>query len=295
MSPEQVAGGDDVDHRSDVYSLGCMLYEMLAGEPPWSAPTLIAVLARQVTEPVPSVTRLRPDVPSSLEQALRLAMAKDPGERFESATAFARALTAAESRPVAPRKPPERTVIVLPFVNRSGSEDNEYFSDGLTEEVISDLTGLPELRVISRNSAMALKGTAKDTATLARELGVTHMVTGSVRRAGDALRVTAELVEARSDTPLWSEKFSGTMQDVFGIQEEISRRIVSALHVKLGDTGETQLAARPIDDVVAYDCTCGRAGSCTCGRRRPSAARSSSWIRPRRSWGSLLCCSPPPG
>ena len=254
MSPEQVAGSDDVDHRSDIYSLGCTLYEMLAGEPPYAAPTLIAVLARQVTEPVPSVTRLRPDVPASLERALRLALARDPGERFASATAFAQALIAAESRPVAPRQPQERTVIVLPFANRSGSEDNEYFSDGLTEEVISDLSGLPELRVISRNSAMALKGTTKGTATLARELGVTHLVTGSVRRAGDALRVTAELVEARSDTPLWSEKFSGTVEDVFGIQEEISRQIVSALHVTLGDAAETQVAARPIDDVVAYDC-----------------------------------------
>lgn len=254
MSPEQATGSDEVDHRSDIYSLGCVLFEMLAGEPPYAAPTLIAMLARQITEPVPSVTRFRPDTPASLERALRLALARNPGQRFESATAFARALVVAEDRPTAPRKPRERTVLVLPFANRSGSGDNEYFSDGLTEEVISDLTGLPELRVISRNSAMALKGTTKDTATLARELGLTHLVTGSVRRAGDALRVTAELVEARSDTPLWSEKFSGTMEDVFGIQEEISRQIVSALHLKLSDTEETQVGARPIDDVVAYDC-----------------------------------------
>lgn len=100
---------------------------------------------------------------------------------------------------------------------------------------------------------MALKGTAKDTPTLARELGVSHLVTGSVRRAGDALHVTAELVEAKTDSPIWSEKYSGTADDVFAIQEEISRKIVSALEIKLTDTEERRVAARPIDDAVAYD------------------------------------------
>ena len=254
MSPEQAAGNDDVDHRADIYSLACMVYEMLAGEPPYAAPTLIAMLAKQVTEPVPSVSRLRPNVPSSLERALRLALEKEPSARFDSASAFAKALVAAEGGPVAKAGQQERTVVVLPFVNRSGSEDNEYFSDGLTEEVISDLTGLSDLRVISRHSAMVLKGTRKDTATLVRELGVTHLVTGSVRRAGAALRVTAELVEARTDTPLWSEKFTGTVEDVFGIQEEISKQIVSALEMSLSDHEERKVAERPIDDVVAYDC-----------------------------------------
>jgi adenylate cyclase len=113
--------------------------------------------------------------------------------------------------------------VVLPFVNRSADADNEYFSDGLTDEVITDLARVSALRVISRNSAMALKGTTKNTAALARELGVTHLVTGTVRRAGQSLRITAELVDARTDTPVWSEKFSGSMEDVFGIQEDISR------------------------------------------------------------------------
>ena len=107
---------------------------------------------------------------------------------------------------------------------------------------------------ISRNSAMALKGSTKDSRALARELGVSHLVTGSVRRSGDALRVTAELVEATLDAPIWSEKFSGTVEDVFGIQEEISRRIVAALEVKLTDREALQVAERPIDDAVAYDC-----------------------------------------
>jgi adenylate cyclase len=149
---------------------------------------------------------------------------------------------------------PGPSVVVLPFVNRSADPDNEYFSDGLTEEVISDLSRIAALRVISRNSAMALKGTARNTPTLARELGVTHLVTGSVRRAGHSLRVTAELVEATTDAPIWSEKYSGTVEDVFGIQEEIARKIVSALELKLTDSEKRQVAERPIENVVAYDC-----------------------------------------
>jgi adenylate cyclase len=145
-------------------------------------------------------------------------------------------------------------VVVLPFVNRSPDSGNEYFSDGLTEEIITDLSRIDALRVISRNSSMALKGAGGDTRSIAKQLGVTHVVSGSVRRAGDALRVTAELIEASSDAPLWSEKYSGTVADVFGIQEEIALKIVSALKIKLTDSGEQRAVSRPIDNVVAYDC-----------------------------------------
>jgi TolB-like protein len=142
---------------------------------------------------------------------------------------------------------------VLPFENMSPDPDNEYFADGLTEEIIGDLAGIHGLRVISRNSALALKGTVKSTPTLAQELGVSHVVTGSVRRAGNALRVMAQLVEARSDAPVWNGKYSGTVEDVFGIQEEIARKIVAALEVKLSETEKRQIAQRPTDDVVAFD------------------------------------------
>ena len=143
--------------------------------------------------------------------------------------------------------------MVLPFVNRSADPDNEYFSDGLTDEVITDLSRVSALRVISRNSAMTLKGTTKSTAALARELGVTHLVTGTVRRAGPSLRITAELVDARTDTPIWSEKFSGSMDDVFGIQEDISRQIVAALKVRLTPSEDRGVRERPFDNPVAYD------------------------------------------
>ncbi len=250
MSPEQVAGERQLDARSDVYSLACVTYEMLAGDPPFVASSAQAVMAKHVTDPAPPITTTRPSVSPAIAYALTKALHKTAADRYETAGAFVTALTT-ESGTV---ERAVKSVVVLPFLNRSADPNNEYFSDGLTEEVISDLTSLSGLRVISRNSAMALKGTTKDAATLARELGVTHLVTGSVRRAGDALRVTAELVEARTDTLLWSDKFSGTLEDVFGIQEEISRKIVSALHVKLTEAEGQQVARRPIDDVVAYDC-----------------------------------------
>jgi serine/threonine-protein kinase len=266
MSPEQASGAGDVDARSDVYSLACMLFEMLTGAPPFVGKTIFQVLAKQASEAAPSVRAARPEVPVRVEIALSRALARDPGQRFATAAAFAAALTAgtneaatiaapSSSSASSPATSPgaRKSVVVLPFVNRSADPDNEYFSDGLTDEVISDLARVTALRVISRNSAMALKGRNLDTPTIARELGVTHLVTGTVRRAGPALRVTAELVDAGTDAPIWSEKFSGTMDDVFGIQEEISRQIVAALKLQLSTAEERRLASRPLDDPLAYD------------------------------------------
>jgi serine/threonine protein kinase/tetratricopeptide (TPR) repeat protein len=253
MSPEQVAGDGEVDPRADIYSLGCVLFEMLSGEPPFGRGSSMSVLARQLSGPTPSVRASRPEVPTDLEQALATALAREPADRFESISAFAGALSA-NTVQTAAAVAAGKTVLVLPFVNRSPDPDNEYFSDGLTEEVISDLAGVSALGVISRNSAMALKGTTTDTRTLASRHGVTHLVTGSVRKAGSSLRITVELVEASTDRPLWSHKFSGTMEDVFQFQEEIARQIVEALEVRLTDTERREAADRPIEDPVAYDC-----------------------------------------
>lgn len=166
---------------------------------------------------------------------------------------------AAAAHPSKPRHRPGRvlempTVVVLPFVNRSPDAGNDWFSDGLTEEIITDLSRISALRVISRNSSMALKGTTSSSPTLANDLGVSHVVTGSVRRAGDDLRVTAELVDAPSDRSVWSDKFAGTVEDVFGIQEEIAGKIVTALQVTLTPSERKQASERPITDPVAYDC-----------------------------------------
>ena len=253
MSPEQ-AQGQPVDHRSDIFSLGVMFYEMLAGKRPFRGDNSAALFSSILRDQPAPIT----GPPHELSRLVLRCLSKNPRERFQTAREVQEELSRL-SRETAisavhhQDAPAVKTVVVLPFANRSADPENEYFSDGLTEEVISDLSRIAALRVISRNSAMALKGTNKDTPTLARELDVSHLVTGSVRRAGDALRVTAELVETKTDRPIWSEKYSGTVEDVFGIQEEISRKIVSALEVKLTDTEERQVAERPIDNAVAYD------------------------------------------
>jgi TolB-like protein/Flp pilus assembly protein TadD len=146
-----------------------------------------------------------------------------------------------------------RGIAVLPFVNRSDDAENEYFSDGLTEELIADLAGIKSLSVISRTSAMLFKGTDKDLPTIGRELGVRYILEGSVRKAGLDLRITAQLVDAEKDSPLWSEKFSGNIDDVFEVQERVSREIVRALDIRLTSDESRRLAERPIANARAFE------------------------------------------
>ena len=143
---------------------------------------------------------------------------------------------------------------MLPFENLSPDPDQEYFSDGLTEEVISDLSNVRALRVISRSSAMTFKGTKKKVPEIARELDVQYVLEGSVRKAGQSLRITAQLIDAATDAHLWAEKYSGTLEDVFDVQEKVSRAIVAALKLKLTPEESKKIAERPIDNVAAYQC-----------------------------------------
>ena len=173
-----------------------------------------------------------------------------------------------EVRPEEPRKaessdrrtevrqvgPTRKSIVVLPFDNMSPDPGDAYFSDGLTEEIITNLSHLHSLRVISRNSAMVLKGTQKDTRTIARELDVQYVLEGSVRKAGDELRITAQLIDAPSDTHLWAEKYDGELQGVFRMQEQVSRSIVNSLKVALDPSEEERLASPPVDDLVAFEC-----------------------------------------
>jgi serine/threonine protein kinase len=248
MSPEQVAGERRIDGRSDVYSLACVLYEMLAGQPPFTAATGQAVLARHVTDPVPAITTVRPGVTPPMAAAITKALGKAPADRFPSAAAFAEGLRAdtvdAE----------QEAIVVLPFENLSPDPENEYFSDGLTEEIITDLSKIRSLRVISRNSAMQFKGTKKDTRTIGRELGVQYVLEGSVRKAANRLRITAQLIDAGADRHLWAEKYDGVLDDVFAMQEGVSRAIAEALKLTLGPEEERHLGSHPIENVQAYQC-----------------------------------------
>ncbi|MFQ6116614.1 MAG: tetratricopeptide repeat protein, partial [bacterium] len=148
----------------------------------------------------------------------------------------------------------EKSIVVLPFENISPDPEQEYFSDGLTEEIIADLSHIHNLRVISRTSAMMLKGTKKDMKTIGRELNVKYVLEGSVRKAGNNLRITAQLIDATNDAHIWAEKYSGTLDDVFDIQEKVSRSIADALKLKLTTKENKVLSERPLTDDHAYDC-----------------------------------------
>ena len=258
MSPEQTVGDSTVDARSDIYSLACLLFEALTGAPPFKGGTAADVARRRLTEAPPRLGTSAANIPPAIDEAVAKALARDPKERFSTAEEFASALKAqrasAGEAAATTAKAATKGLVVLPFANLSPDPENEFFADGLTEEVIADLSGISALRVISRTSAMRFKGSDKDLRTIAGELNVRYVLEGSVRRAGSSLRVTAQLVEADTDSHVWAEKYSGSVDDVFAIQEEISRKIVKALQVKLTDTESRAVAERPIDNAAAYDC-----------------------------------------
>ena len=259
MSPEQTVGDSTVDARSDIYSLACLLFEALTGAPPFTGGTAADVARRRLTEAAPRLGTSTANIPAAIDEAVAKALARDPKDRFSTAEEFAAALqgqraVGGEAAGGPPVKPATKGLVVLPFANLSPDPENEFFADGLTEEVIADLSGISALRVISRTSAMRFKGSGKDLRTIAGELNVRYVLEGSVRRAGSSLRVTAQLVEAETDSHVWAEKYSGSIDDVFAIQEEISRKIVKALQVKLSETESRKVAERPIDNPAAYDC-----------------------------------------
>jgi serine/threonine-protein kinase len=254
MSPEQTEG--EADARSDVYSLGCVMYEMLVGVPPFSGRTTQAIMARHAVDPVPSIRTVRATVPEPLEQAVRKALAKVPADRFATAMEFAATIRMPERRsarvPVV-QAPPRHTVAVLPFANVSADPESEWISDGLTEELITAMARSGGLRVASRSSAFTFKGKGLDVRTVGERLNVATVVEGSVRKIGQLLRITAQLTSVADGLGLWSGTFEREMHDVFALQEDISRAIVDELRPTLaGLVSPAPLVKRPTDNVAAY-------------------------------------------
>jgi len=255
MSPEQAAG-EPIDGRSDLFALGCMGFEMLTGEAAFSGSTVQATIARRFVHTPPPVSSLRPGVTQAVSRILENLMAKAADERLATgghvvASFRSESATSTTGSTVAPHI--ERSVVVLPFANLSPDPENEYFSDGLTEETITALSRVNALRVIPRTSAMQYKGSTKPLRAIGEELGIRWALTGSVRKAGSALRISAQLVDVRTDHPAWAETFSGTMDDVFDVQERVARSIVGALDVALSPSESARLAERPIRDARAFE------------------------------------------
>jgi serine/threonine-protein kinase len=224
MSPEQ-AQGQPVDARSDIFSFGLVLYEVLSGKRAFTGETAFATMSAIVRdEPSPM------QAPALLGRIVLRCLRKLPSERFQTMTEVREALEQISSKSVTE----QASIAVLPFANMSPDKEQEFFSDGLAEEILNALAQMPCLKVIARTSAFAFKGQNTDVRRIGEALGVTNILEGSVRRAGNRIRVTAQLVAAVDGSHLWSQRYDRELADVFAVQDEIAQAIASALHLKLG-------------------------------------------------------------
>ena len=260
VSPEQAAGEINLDGKSDQYSLACVIYEMLTGERPFSGATPQSIMAKRFTEMPRPVRSLAPSVPESVEKAVTKAMATESSGRYSTAAQFAQALASGTLiTPTDTASLPQATVssaksvAVLPFTNMSADPENEYFTDGMAEEIINALTKIQSLRVTSRTSSFSFKGKNEDIGEIGKKLKVSTVLEGSVRKMGNRLRITAQLVNVADGSNLWSEKYDREIEDIFAIQDDISQAIVKALRVILTEGEKKQIEKARAVNVQAYD------------------------------------------
>ncbi len=270
MSPEQVRG-QPADARSDIFSFGCVLYEMITRKRLFSRNSQPETMAAILHEPPPKAADEGITVPLELQRIIDHCLEKNPQQRFQSARdlPFAlrgllsgadEALPAEELRtPLSGTFPPvsdeqdSRSIAVLPFVNMSSDEENEFFSDGLAEELINALSKIEGLKVTSRTSAFAFKSKKQDIREIGSHLNVQTVLEGSVRKSGSRLRIRSQLVNVSDGYHLWSETFDRQMEDVFAVQDEIAENIAKALRVVLTDKAKRALAKVPTDNIEAYE------------------------------------------
>ncbi len=259
MSPEQISGGS-LDGRADQYALACVVYEMVTGQPPFTGPTGDSVLLQHRSVDPRPATALRPTTPAYMTQTLTRALAKAPADRFPTMNAFSDAISSTLTPPArgTPGAPMGGRLMlaVLPLENRSADAEQEFFADGMTEELITHLGRLQPKRlgVIARTSAMRYKKTAKSIEEIGKELGVEYVVEGSIRRAGDRIRITTQLIQVADQSHLWAETYDRRVADVFDVQDEVASAVAKALEVELVSGGPSQAAPAPEpSDSEAYD------------------------------------------
>jgi TolB-like protein/tRNA A-37 threonylcarbamoyl transferase component Bud32 len=313
MSPEQAMGEREITARADVYALGCVTYEMLLGEPPFTGPTAQAIVARIMTADAPSLTAQRRTIPPAIDRVVHRALERLPADRYDSAADFASALASAHAQPVSPassaprqlrylglagigalialglfaglrlrgeRRPANdtaeerrRVVAVLPFRNLSQDTAQQYFSAGMTEEITTQLSRVAALRVLGRAATAQYDSAANKLARMAKELGVGSVVDGSVRLAGNRVRIAVELTDVHSGQSLWSEQYDRQLSDLFEVQDDVAHQVTTALETTLTPAEAKRVAHAPTSNMAAYQLYL-RAIALLASRRSENAARA---------------------